>query len=338
MKIRTVILLILLLPFAACDRKEDAGAVVSDAIRFSSPSLETRSLINDVSQLTDGFVVYASRYKDEHVDNKFFENVKVAQDGTYYLFIDGEFTSVKYYWTPGAGHEFFAVYPGGLGYAIDDSGKTLNVTGKVQAGTDDSGNNILKDILYDIALYDEPYVPGSNPGKIKFDLKHACSAISFTINNLSGKNITSVTAAGGSGNVEITGLYDEGGLSFSMAEGLPTAQWSGLADGASTLTLPAMTVTSPDVWSHGTERAWDTLILIPQNFASLKVQMSFRVTYEGGTYDTYEVTLSDIRTGGSGYEYQAGKHYKYKIDITNQDIMCYVAIVPWIEDETIVLE
>jgi len=329
MKIRTVILLLLLLPFAACDRKEDVGAVVSDAIRFSSPSLETRSLINDVSQLTEGFVVYASRYNAEYVDTKFFDNVTVAQDGTY----DG-----KYYWTPGAGHEFFAVYPEGLGYAIDATGKTLNVTGKVQAGTDGSGNNILKDILYDIALYDEPYVPGSNPGKIKFDLKHACSAISFTINNLSGKNITSVTAAGGSGNVEITGLYDEGGLSFSMAEGLPTAQWSGLADGTSALTLPAMTVTSPDVWSHGTERAWDTLILIPQNFASLKVQMSFRVTYEEGTYDTYEVTLSDIRTGGSGYEYQAGKHYKYKIDITNQDIMCYVTIVPWIEDETIVLE
>lgn len=338
MKIRTVILLILLLPFAACDRKEDVGAVVSDAIQFSSPSLETRSLINDVSQLTEGFVVYASRYNDEHVDNKFFENVKVAQDGTY----DGE-----YYWTPGAGHEFFAVYPGGLGYAIDATGKTLEVAGtgpegKVQAGTDGSGNNILKDILYDIALYDEPYVPGaggSDHGKIKFDLKHACSAISFTINNLSGKNITSVTAAGGSGNVEITGLYDEGGLSFSMAEGLPTAQWSGLTDGASTLNLPAMTVTSPDVWSHGTERAWDTLILIPQNFASLEVQMSFRVTYEGGTsYDKYDVTLSDIRTGGSGYEYQAGKHYKYKIDITNQDIMCYVTIVPWIEDETIVLE
>lgn len=307
---------------------------MSDAIRFSSPSLETRSLINDVSQLTEGFVVYASRYNAEYVDTKFFDNVTVAQDGTY---------DREYYWTPGAGHEFFAVYPGGLDYAIDATGKTLNVAGtgpegKVQAGTDGSGNNILKDILYDIALYDEPYVPGSNPGKIKFDLKHACSAISFIINNLSGKRITSVTAFNGSGNVEITGLYDEGNLNFSIVDGLPAAGWSSLADGASTLTLPAMTVTSPDVWSHGTERAWDTLILIPQNFASLEVQMSFRVTYKGGTYDTYEVTLSDIRTGGSGYEYQAGKHYKYKIDITNQDIMCYVTIVPWIEDETIVLE
>lgn len=335
MKIRTVILLLLLLPFAACDRKEDAGAVVSDAIRFSSPSLETRSLINDVSQLTEGFVVYASRYNAEgYVDNNFFNNVSVAQDGTY----EG-----KYYWTPGAGHEFFAVYPRDLNYALDATGKILSVAGtglngEVQAGTDGSGNNILKDILYDIALYEEPYVPGSNPGKIKFDLKHACSAISFIINNLSGKKITSVTAFNGSGNVEITGLYDEGNLNFSIVDGLPAAGWSSLADGVMSLTLPAMTVTSPDVWSHGTERAWDTLILIPQNFASLKVQMSFRVTYEGGTYDTYEVTLSDIRTGGSGYEYQAGKHYKYKIDITNQDIMCYVAIVPWIEDETIVLE
>lgn len=335
MKTRSVILLLLLLPFAACDRKEGAGAVVSDAIQFSSPSLQTRSLINDVSQLTDGFVVYASRYNAEYVDNKFFDNVKVGRDGTY----EGE-----YYWTPGAGHEFFAAYSEGLSYAIDATGKTLNVTGtgpegKVQAGTDDDGNNILKDILYDIALYDEPYVPGeSDPGKIKFDLKHACSAISFSINNLSGKNITSVAAAGGSGNVEITGLYDEGGLSFSMAEGVPTAQWSSLAQGTATLTLPALTVTSPDVWSHGTEKPWDTLVIIPQNFASLEVQMGFMVTYEGGSNDTYEVTLSDIKTGGSGYEYQAGKHYKYKIDITNQDIMCYVDIVPWIEDETIVLE
>ena len=285
--------------------------------------------------MTGGFAVYASRYNAEgHVDNEFFNNVAVAQDGTY----EGE-----YYWTPGAGHEFFAVYPRDLNYALDATGKILSVAGtgpdgKVQAGTDGSGNNILKDILYDIALYDEPYVPGSNPGKIKFDLKHACSAISFIINNLSGKRITSVTAFNGSGNVEITGLYDEGNLNFSIVDGLPAAGWSSLADGVMSLTLPAMTVTYPDVWSHGTERTWDTLILIPQNFASLTVQMSFRVTYEGDTYDTYEVTLSDIRTGGSGYEYQAGKHYKYKIDITNQDIMCYVNIVPWIEDETIVLE
>ena len=285
--------------------------------------------------MTGGFAVYASRYNAEgYVDNNFFNNVSVAQDGTY----EG-----KYYWTPGAGHEFFAVYPRDLNYALDATGKILSVAGtgpdgKVQAGTDGSGNNILKDILYDIALYDEPYVPGSNPGKIKFDLKHACSAISFIINNLSGKRITSVTAFNGSGNVEITGLYDEGNLNFSIVDGLPAAGWSSLADGVKSLTLPAMTVTYPDVWSHGTERTWDTLILIPQNFASLTVQMSFRVTYEGYTYDTYEVTLSDIRTGGSGYEYQAGKHYKYKIDITNQDIMCYVNIVPWIEDETIVLE
>lgn len=285
--------------------------------------------------MTGGFAVYASRYNAEgYVDNNFFNNVSVAQDGTY----EGE-----YYWTPGAGHEFFAVYPRDLNYALDATGKILSVAGtgpdgKVQAGTDGSGNNILKDILYDIALYDEPYVPGSNPGKIKFDLKHACSAISFIINNLSGKRITSVTAFNGSGNVEITGLYDEGNLNFSIVDGLPAAGWSSLADGVMSLTLPAMTVTYPDVWSHGTERTWDTLILIPQNFASLTVQMSFRVTYEGYTYDTYEVTLSDIRTGGSGYEYQAGKHYKYKIDITNQDIMCYVNIVPWIEDETIVLE
>lgn len=285
--------------------------------------------------MTGGFAVYASRYNAEgHVDNKFFNNVAVAQDGSY---------TGDYYWTPGAGHEFFAVYPRDLNYALDATGKILSVAGtgpngKVQAGTDGSGNNILKDILYDIALYDEPYVPGSNPGKIKFDLKHACSAISFIINNLSGKRITSVTAFNGSGNVEITGLYDEGNLNFSIVDGLPAAGWSSLADGVMSLTLPAMTVTYPDVWSHGTERTWDTLILIPQNFASLTVQMSFRVTYEGDTYDTYEVTLSDIRTGGSGYEYQAGKHYKYKIDITNQDIMCYVNIVPWIEDETIVLE
>lgn len=335
MKIRFVILLLLFLPFAACDLKDDVGVVESNAIRFSSPSLETRSLINDVSDMTGGFAVYASRYNAEgYVDNNFFNNVSVAQDGTY----EGE-----YYWTPGAGHEFFAVYPRDLNYALDATGKILSVAGtgpngKVQAGTDGSGNNILKDILYDIALYDEPYVPGSNPGKIKFDLKHACSAISFSINNLSGKRITSVTAFNGSGNVEITGLYDEGNLNFSIVDGLPAAGWSSLADGVMSLTLPAMTVTYPDVWSHGTERTWDTLILIPQNFASRKIQMSFRVTYEGYTYDTYEVTLSDIRTGGGGYEYQAGKHYKYKIDITNQDIMCYVNIVPWIEDETIVLE
>lgn len=284
--------------------------------------------------MTGGFAVYASRYNAEgYVDNNFFNNVSVAQDGTY----EGE-----YYWTPGAGHEFFAVYPKDLNYALDATGKILSVAGtgpdgKVQAGTDGSGNNILKDILYDIALYDEPYVPGSNPGKIKFDLKHACSAISFSINNLSGKEIISITAFGGNGNVEIAGLYDEGNLGFSIADGLPAARWSSLTDGEKILMLPAISVNNPDEWSHGTERSWDTLILIPQNFASRKVQMSFRVTYKGYTYDTYEVTLSDIRTGG-GYEYQAGKHYKYKIDITNQDIMCYVNIVPWIEDETIVLE
>ena len=315
----------------------------SEAILFSRPGIETKALVNEVSDMIGGFSVYASRYTQSYVDADFFDNVNVSTDGTY---------SGNYFWTPGASHEFFAVYPyydkssdeidGGLGYAMDESGKILKVIGKgpngeLYSGTDEGGNNLLKDIVYDIALYQDKFVPGkSNFGKIKFDLKHACAAISFGINNLYGESISSVSV--NSGKIEITGLYDTGLLSFNADSGV-SALWEGLDDaGDKHLYMPSLIISGTDEWKHGEERDWHTAVIIPQDFTSNEVNLSFDINFKNGDKKQYVVPLSDIKVGSGDYKYLPGKNYRYRLDVTNTNILCYVTIVDWIEDEPIKLQ
>lgn len=315
-----------MLSLFSCSRKAHDPVVDGDVIVFNSPSVTTKSLVEDVADLDGGFGVYASRYTSTYVDHDFITNLNVAQDGSY---------TGAYYWAPGASHQFFAVYPWsdsssddvdmGVSYQMDASGKKLTVT-----------YSTLTDILYDVAVFEDPFVPGSSPGKIKFDLKHACAAISFSINNLSGKNITSISMTGASDDVQISGLNVKGNLSIEVQNGTAAAVWENLETGSS-LILPKIVVDGSDPWTHGQQRDWYTHMIIPQNYVSLDVTMKMYISYADG-HDEYTIVLSDIRTGEGGYEYKAGKHYKYKIDITNQDIMCYVNIVPWIEDDTIILE
>lgn len=334
----------------ACSRKEHEPQVSGDEIAFSAPVLHTKALINDVGGMMGGFSVYASRYSGSTIDETFMDNLNVASDGTY---------TGLYFWTPGAGHAFFGVYPyydskddtidKGISYEMDTemdpSGKTLKVK---QNGNDvihsvnGTGEDQLVDLLYGAAVYDDPYIPGeggSNPGKIKFDLKHACAAISFSINNLSAKSITSVTAEGGSGRVMLSGLNTEAKLSYVIEDGQVVADWTEMAV-SNEMSLPAISISGTDTWTHGTQRDWYAGLVFPQNFAMLDVAMTFLVTYktEPVTTDKYTIDLSNIKTEGSEYVYLPGRHYRYKIDITNQDIMCYVNIVPWIEDDTIVLK
>lgn len=332
-----------LLLMLSCSREDAPVDMAQEAILFASPGIETRALVNDLYEMEDGFSVYASRYTQAYMDAGFFNNVKVSRAGEY----EGE-----YFWTPGASHEFFSVYPyydevsdeydDGLEYEMDGTGKTLKVigsgsNGELYSGTDNNGQNLLKDILYDVALYEAPFIPGqSDFGKIKFNLKHACSAISFSINNLYGENISSVSLT--SGNIEITGLDDTGLLAIS-ADGGISAKWEGLADSQEKhLYLPSVTVIGTDVWKHGEERDWHTAVIIPQDFTSKTVSLSFDINFANNDRRQYAVTLSDVKVGGGNYKYLPGKHYKYRFDITNTNIMCYVTIVDWIEDEPIKLQ
>ena len=324
---RHILLYLAVLILASCGKHERVSEYDACAISFNAPVIHTKALVEGNSDLEGGFGVYAARYTSAYMQKDFISNLKVNQDGSY---ID------TYFWAPGAGHRFFAVYPWydsasdlvdkGISYAVADSGKEIKVN-----------YSTLTDILYDVALYDDPFVPGSNPGKITFELKHACAAISFSINNLSGKNIRSVSAkTGNTHDVQISGLNISGDLSIIEDGGTAVSVWENLSIG--NLTIPSINVNGGNQWPHGQQRDWHTQVIVPQNYVSLDVNMSFRIRYDGGSYDDYEVDLSDIRTGEGGYEYKAGKHYKYKIDITNQDIMCYVTVVPWVEDDTIILE
>lgn len=324
---RIFIFLFLILA-VSCSKVKADRTQEEDMIVFDAPSITTKSLVEDVLDLNGGFAVYASRYNSDYVDYDFMTNLNVAQDGTY---------SGKYYWAPGASHVFFALYPWydadsdevdkGVSYQTDATGKKIVV--------DITGT--LTDILYDMAIFSDPFVPGSAVEKIKFNLKHACSAISFSINNLSGKSIKSISMTGNSDDVQISGLNVKGDLSIVEHDGSAEVVWENLETGGS-LYLPFINVDDSNPWVHGQQRDWHTEIIVPQNYVSLDVNMQFRIDYEGGSYDEYAIVLSDIRTGDGGYEYLAGRHYRYNIDITNNDIMCYVKVVPWIEDETIVLE
>lgn len=312
----------------SCSREEHTPDDPVAAISFESPSVLTKSLVESVSDLEGGFGVYASRYTAAYTASDFISNLNVAKDGSY---------TGAYYWAPGASHLFFAVYPWADPESdVVDNGVSYEMDPATRKRIDVNYTD-LTDILYDAVLFEDPFVPGSRPGKIKFDLKHACSAISFCVNNLSGKNIKSITKTGSLDDVSIDGLNTKGDLSIVLQDGEAAAVWENVSTGNS-LVLPAINIVGDDTWPDGEQRDWHTHIIIPQNYAALEVSMSFRIDYENNDYYTFTVNLSDIKTEAGGYEYHAGKHYKYKIDITNQDIMCYVNIVPWVEDDTIILE
>ena len=353
---------------ASCGKETPVDVRNDEAIGFAAPSVVTKTLIREASQMREGFSVFASRYVLDEASSAmtkhevFMNNLKV-------YFSDGEwiYDGQPYYWSPDAYHKFFGVYPYhdassdendlGLVYEIDEERHALRVKGTgtdgaVHAGTEEKDGsivNICPDIVFATvgSIY---HSVGDVHDKVVFDMEHACAALTFRIRNVSGKDIRSVQSPAG-GNVAISGLYDTAKLLYVSDDGpawhdpeIGPAVNYGLSDSpAHSLMLPAIRVGGTDSWKTNETRDWFTAIVIPQDFSALEVKTSFVIEFDDSNSSTpeYDVTLSDIpvntTTASERYTYLPGVHYIYSLEVTDTDITCDVRIVPWIEDEPIIL-
>lgn len=362
--------LILMLAVLSCKEKPVQPDVMPAAISFIVPEvMQAKSvLIDDETQLvtgkdTLGYAVFASRYilgsDGSMVDHQqFMDDVKVFS-------VDGGATwkySGSYYWSPGAVHKFFAVYPYydiendiydlGLSYAINAQAHALQVTGKhkedsktyICTGTDESGANLCPDILYGVEKFSDPYSVGEKREPINFQLNHALSAVSFRFRNASEfpvRCITTEAISGFKNASEYVRLSDGGAVWADHLIDVQEHSFNVPQFNAST-PLTSDRIASGDYY-RTTGDYWYTALMIPQDFGQGESpEFRFTVQFDSATASdkTYVIRFQDYavhNTAGHAFTFLPGYHYEYNINVTAKYISCDVKIVDWIEDEPIKL-
>lgn len=248
----------------------------------------------------------------------------------------------NHYWSPACTHNFYAIYP----YRTpgqDDSYKFLEshphgvVMNNISTGTDANGNGKCEDIMF--GYKSEYFELGMDMDSVRFEMQHACSALSIFIRNASDYKIISVD------NLTVTGLNDYadslklsengeliwGNLSDKDTNNFQIISWDNSSVGINTQDLSYYEVFGP-------------VLIIPQDMAKLSndVVLNFSVKFKDlDDPKVYSIKISDIQISGTSaldaYKYKQGVHYRYNLDITSTKIYCSVSIVDWIEDEMIEL-
>lgn len=369
---KTLTYLVLLLSALACGEKHVQPEVAPAVISFVSPDvMQTKSvLVEDKTQLVSGagelgYSVFAARYVlgdgNSMVNHEQFMNdVKVysTDNGNTWKYDD-----LPYYWSPGAVHKFFAVYPyydktpgndqydKGLSYFINEQAHALQVTGKhtqdsktfICTGTE-NGSNICPDILYGVEKYSEPYSVGEDRDVIKFQLSHALSAISFRFRNASEipiKSITTQPVSGFKNASEYVRLSEDGAIWAENPIVVDEHQF--LVPGFNTATPQTADRIEAGAYYKNMGDYWYTAFMIPQDFGqgdSPTFQFTVKFDSDTASDKTYTINFQDYAvhtTAGHAFSYLPGYHYEYNINVTAKYISCDVKIVDWIEDEPIKL-
>jgi hypothetical protein len=376
----------------SCREKEVLPQIEPASISFSSPGVvQTKSvLIEDKSQLEIGsgqlgYSVFAARYIPSATGaitrhEQFMNNVLVSSSNsglTWSYDADPDQEGVQQlYWSPGAVHKFFAVYPYyevedgdnstnndiydlGLTYAINEQAHALQVTGKhpvtgaslidvdpgaidpsvtklICTGIDNADKNLCPDILYGVKLYSDPYSVSENRAPVKFTLNHALSAVSFRIRNASEYKIDGVETQ------NITGFKNASEY-VQLSDDGPV--WGPLYTVTEhTFKVPNITspVESGQYYPTSGSEYWYTALLIPQNFGNQATSpsFSFTVSFDSASAKTYTINFKDYQVHSNAehaFSFLPGYRYVYNINVTSSVISCHVDVVPWIEDEPIEL-
>lgn len=358
--------LFMVLSAVSCREKIDVP--VADEIAFSAPEVaETKSiLITDKTEMVSGagelaYSVFASRYipnQDGGIDMSthvlFMDNVKVysKDNGSTWKYDESTL-----YWSPGAVHTFFAVYPYydekekadtydmGLSFGIDVERHALKMTGKheiegktvICTGTDESGKNICPDILYGVMSYPVPYAVGEDRDPVRFNMNHALAAVSFRLRNASENTITGVTAE------PVTGFINASGHVHLSHEGpiWDKESFKKLDDHKFNVPAVKSEITSGAYYEPDGKKYWYTALMIPQEFGAYQYSPSFAFTVDFSDGDKgFSIDFKDYPVNSVAeyaFTYLPGYHYVYNLNVTASNITCDVDIVPWIEDEPIEL-
>lgn len=356
--------LFMVLSAVSCREKIDVP--VADEIAFSAPEVaETKSiLITDKTEMVSGvgelaYSVFASRYipnQDGSIDMNthvlFMDNVKVYSEDSGSTW---KYDGTTFYWSPGAVHTFFAVYPYydtgadtydmGLSFSIDEERHALKMTGKhstgvktvICTGTDVNGENICPDILYGVMSYPVPYAVGEDRDPVRFNMSHALAAVSFRLRNASENTIKSVTAG------PVTGFRNASDNVLLSHEGpiWDKDSFQTLAEHKFNVPSFEYDITSGAYYEPYGKKYWYTALMIPQEFGAYQVSPSFafNVVFSDGNKD-FSIDFKDYPVNSVAeyaFTYLPGYHYVYNLNVTASNITCDVDIVPWIEDEPIEL-
>lgn len=354
--------LFMVLSAVSCREKIDVP--VADEIAFSAPEVaETKSiLITDKTEMVSGvgelaYSVFASRYipnQDGSMSKheQFMTNVKVysIDNGSTW-----QYDKPTLYWSLGAVHNFFAVYPYydtnadtydmGLSFSIDEERHALKMTGKheidsetvICTGTDEDGKNICPDILYGVMSYPVPYAVGEDRDPVRFNMSHALAAVSFRLRNASENTITGVTAE------PVTGFINASDYVLLSHEGpiWDKESFQTLAGHQFNVPSFASEITSGAYYEPDGKKYWYTALMIPQEFGAYQVSPSFafNVVFSDGS-KAFNIDFKDYPVNSVAeyaFTYLPGYHYVYNLNVTASNITCDVDIVPWIEDEPIEL-
>lgn len=378
---KILIYILLIVSVISCREKEQRPGDGPVAISFSVPEVaDTKSvLITEVEHLVTGqdelgFTVFAARYIPSETGTithheQFMNDVKVSKpltgtEWSYDMDPNAEGNQLVY-WSPGAIHKFFAVYPYydktnddydyGLSYEIDTVKHALKVNGKhevepskkfICTGVDSlTKQNLCPDILYGVQMFAEPYEVGENRGPITFTLTHALSAVSFRFRNASEFPITKILCTDVSGfkNVaETVWLSDDGPV------------WSGLdfIDDHKFVVPDMIAIKESDYIKSGATYSpdgsayWYTALIIPQNFGVYETSPSFTFTVTMIDHELESITKTytiDFKkypvnnTAEYGFTYLPGYRYVYNFNVTSSKVSCDVDVAPWIDDEPIKL-
>lgn len=346
---------------AGC-RKSDPEPQLQGSIRFAIDEVTTRSnadIIENVEQLKGRYIrLWGFRYTtkpngDLDKSDSFMENYEglmcnVGTDNWYTCYLNGSvWSNNTYYWTPGAAHRFYAVFPtyavgdsAPLDYTIVEDTQVVHMPW-VTAGTRDDYTNNCQDILYGIRNIPEQFHVQDYPEKVQLTMRHACAALVFRIRNLTGYPINRILPTGDEGwdKMYIKGVkyigrmdLDPSGISWTLKDDRTSDQ------------LYVKPLTEGDRISLANGATSDntfTAIVLPQNFGSASMPHRFCVYNTGSdTPIKFELDLakvSVVHDGVKSYEWRPGYRYIYTMDVTDTHIICTVSVVPWIEDETIIL-
>ncbi|MGM9736096.1 MAG: fimbrillin family protein [Candidatus Cryptobacteroides sp.] len=362
MKLRTTYLTAFVILFLAGCKKQDPEPQLQGSIRFAIDKVETRSnadIFETVDQIKGKYIrIWGFRYTtksngDLDKSDSFMSDYQglICDAGTddwntvYYNPSTYAWSENLYYWTPGAAHRFYAIfptYPVGdtvpLEYTISEDTQTVHMP-EVEAGTLSEYNNKCQDILYGIRNIPEQFRIQDYPEKVQMTLKHACAALVFRIRNLTGSAIDRILPTGETDweKMYVKGVrfkgqmdLDPSGITWTLSDDVtadelfvkPLNQETTLANGA----------TSVNTF---------TAIVLPQSFGSSSMPHKFSVYNVGSdTPISFEVDLAKVAVVHDGvktYEWRPGYRYIYTMDVTDTHIICTVSVVPWIEDETIIL-
>ncbi|MGN0200189.1 MAG: fimbrillin family protein [Candidatus Cryptobacteroides sp.] len=346
---------------AGC-RKSDPELQLQGSIRFAIDEVKTRSnvdIIENVDQLKGRYIrLWGFRYTtkpngDLDKSDSFMENYEglmcnVGSNDWYTCYLENSvWSNNTYYWTPGAAHRFYAVFPtyavdasAPLGYTIDEDTQVVHMP-QVTAGTRSDYTNNCQDILYGIRNIPEQFHVQDYPEKVQLTMRHACAALVFRIRNLTGYPINRILPTGDEGwdKMYIKGVkyigqmdLDPSGISWTLENDLTSDQL---------YVKPLAADDGISLANGATSDNTFTAIVLPQNFGSASMPHRFCVyNTDSPTPIKFELDLakvSVVHDGVKSYEWRPGYRYIYTMDVTDTHIICTVSVVPWIEDETIIL-